>query len=132
MARPVNVGLRAKTLYSNTYQPIVQSHVEQLITTIDAQIQTCHNAGYDTADFVLPVTFDINGMSKKDAQILIYSELIMIYTMPEADGGKGFTNATIVNTAKPTFRVKWINGMNEEERKHRMQLIKDHTDYTKK
>lgn len=102
----------------------IKNVVDDLVRVIDGQIATQHAGGFSVAEVELPVNFNINGLSRIDAQVLVYSSLIDIYK------GKGWADEDIGIKMLPGERVllviRWLNGMDDEERKHRMKLIESH------
>jgi hypothetical protein len=120
-------GLTVSSLMKNSNRFIVQNIVQDQMRIIDAKISTAHQSGFDSITHELPVNFNINNMDKSESQTLIYSELISIYSTPERDGGKGFTNISIEGGAtKTTLYIQWINGMDEKEKEQRQKIIRDH------
>lgn len=116
------IGLTADELLQKSDRRIIHDIVQQQIKLIDAQITNAHTMGFDQITYELPVNFQINAMSKSDAQTLIYSELLMIYSEPSPKG-KGFDSVAIDLSEKSTMFIKWRNGMNSDERKSRQAYI---------
>lgn len=115
-------GITARTLFKNSNREIIKNIIQDQIRIIDAKIQVAHSSGFDSITHELPINFIINNMSKSDAQLLIYSELITTYKNPEPDG-KGFRDVHIDLGSKPMLYIKWINGMDDEERRRRYKII---------
>jgi len=119
------IGLTADDLLQKSDLRIVHDIVQQQIKLIDAQIINNHTMGFDQIAYDLPVNFQINAMNKSDAQTLIYSELLMIYSGPPPKG-KGFPYVAIDLGEKSTMHIKWRNGMNSDERRSRQAYIQSH------
>jgi hypothetical protein len=129
-----SVGLTVSALYKKSNRQIIDIQVETIIKDIDARISTAHEAGFNTVVVDLPVTFAINNMSKGDAQILIYSMVLDILTRDEADGGKGFNPEDVklqTGSNRAALQIKWLNGMDHEEKKQRIALISKFTQSSK-
>jgi hypothetical protein len=117
-------GLTAQILFKQSNRDVIQVLVADQISVIDAKIAVAHQAGFNTIDYELPVNFSINNMDKADAQTLVYSELIKLYSDPEPKG-KGF-QAYIELNSTPRIHIFWVNGMDDAERKQRNELIRNH------
>lgn len=119
-------GLTARELFAKSDRRIIQEIVREQVKLIDAAITSAHTAGFNQIEQELPVNFSINNMNKSDAQTMIYSEILMIYKNPEDRGGKGFDNVTIDYTvSKAYLHIRWLNGMDPDEKERRRQIIKD-------
>lgn len=120
-------GVTASSLMKQSNRYIIRTIVLDQIKMIDSKISTAHQAGFDHIEHELPINFNINNMDKSDAQTIIYSEIIDIYTKPESDGGKGFPDTYIEGgTTKTTLHIHWLNGMDETERERRQRIILNH------
>jgi hypothetical protein len=121
-------GLTQSRLLEKSDSAIITNIVKDQIRAIDTLITAAHHSGFNRIEHILPVNFGINNMDKKEAQIMIYSELIDIFTKPENQGGKGFEDVTIDASAvtDTIFSVKWTNGMNPEEIKRRKNIVLSH------
>jgi hypothetical protein len=110
-------GLTAEDLFKRSRRHAVETIVNEQVQLIDAQINVAHGAGFNQIVYTLPNTIDIAGMDKATAQTLIYSEILMVY----AD--KGFTDVYIDPGEHSNIHVRWINGMDEDERRDRLRYI---------
>lgn len=117
-------GITYSELFAKSDRRIIQDIVNDQIKVIDAKISIAHGSGFSEITYELPINFNINNMSKSDAQTLIYSEILMAYKLPEPNG-KGFGNVTIDMGMKSIIRIGWINGMDAEERERRNKYIKE-------
>ena len=125
MSQPRGLVMSSLMRESNRY--IIKHIVQEQVRVIDAKILTAHKAGFNYVEHELPINFNINNMDKSDSQTIIYSEIIEKYITPEAAGGKGFTDVKIDgSTAKATLYIKWLNGMDDDERVRRKRLISQH------
>jgi hypothetical protein len=119
-----NKGVTAKDLLEKSSRPMVDIYVEDLVRKIDTEILTAHKLNKDSTTVELPTIFSINNMDKADAQTLIYSEIILLYKRPVEQGGRGF-NVHIDIGIRTFIHIKWINGMNDEEKNQRKKIIRD-------
>ena len=125
----VDRGLTLSRLTQNSSRSVIQNIVREQIKLIDAAIISAHTSGFSKIEHQLPINFGINNMMKADAQIMVYSEIILLLTTPEEDGGKGFTDVWIdITTAgnKAVLIVQWLNGMDNEEITERKKMIANH------
>lgn len=127
----VDRGLTLSKLTQNSSRSIVRGIIKEQIKFIDSKILTAHNSGFNQIEHELPINFGINNMDKSNAQIMVYSEIIYMLTLPEAEGGKGFEedNVTIEISAAGEHAVlwiKWMNGMDVDEQSLRKQIIRRH------
>ena len=125
----VDRGLTLSRLTQNSSRSVIQNIVREQIKLIDAAIISAHTSGFSKIEHQLPINFVINNMMKADAQIMVYSEIILLLTTPEEDGGKGFTDVWIdITTAgnKAVLIVQWLNGMDNEEITERKKMIANH------
>lgn len=125
----VDRGLTLSKLTQNSSRTIVQNIVREQIKLIDSAILSAHTSGFNRIEHQLPINFGINNMVKSDAQIMVYSEVILLLTTPEEEGGKGFTDVWIDITVagnKAVLIVQWLNGMDSEEITERKKMIASH------
>jgi hypothetical protein len=126
----VDRGLTLSRLTQNSSRNVIQNIVREQIKLIDAAIISAHSSGFNTIEHQLPINFGINNMVKADAQVMIYSELILLLTSSEEDGGKGFEHVRIdisPSGTKAILIIQWINGMDNEELIERKKLIANHS-----
>ena len=122
----VDRGLTLSRLTQNSSRTVIQNIVREQLKLIDAAIISAHHSGFNKIEHQLPVNFGINNMVKADAQIMIYSEIIMLLTTPEEQGGKGFDHVWIDITPvgnNATLIIQWLNGMDNEEILDRKKMI---------
>ena len=125
-------GLTAKELLGISNRQIIRSIVDGQVDVIDAEIKRSHAAGFSRITHDLPTNFNLNNMSLADAQTLIYSELILIYS-EQPPSGKGFEEVIIKSSAtRPQLIIGWTNGMADEERTQRTEIIRAATIVPKK
>jgi hypothetical protein len=120
-------GLTLSKLTATSSRKIVENIIHEQLKMIDAKILTAHNAGFNQVEHELPINFGVNNLAKSDAQIMIYSEIITIMTTPEEMGGKGFDNVWIdisPSGLKASLHIKWMNGMDDEEKQQRRAIIR--------
>ena len=119
-------GLTVSSLTQYSSRTIIKSIVDDQISIIDSKINTAHQAGFNSITHLLPTNFNINNMDKSDSQLFIYSEIVDIYTRPEAEGGKGFADCSIDINNKPTLFIRWPNGLQNDERALRLGILRRH------
>ncbi len=124
----VERGLTLSRLTANSSRKIIENIISDQLKSIDAEIVTAHTSGFNQISHELPSNFGVNNLAKADAQIMIYSEILIKMTTSEEEGGKGFSNTTIELSANDAaiLHVKWMNGMDAEERANRRQIIQQH------
>jgi hypothetical protein len=120
------VGLTARELYKKSNRQHVTNCVKEQVKLIDAEINIAHNAGFNHIAYELPNNFQINNLDKADAQTLVYSDIIEVYTKSEDSGGKGFTETYIDVGTTTMLHIYWLNGMDDEERDERRAMILKH------
>jgi len=121
-------GITASSLKKMSKRSMFDGIIRDIIRMIDSKIYTAHDAGFNQIEHDLPTNFSINNLDKSDAQILVYSEVIKTYTLPEDEGGKGFPDTTITLTAtRSIIKIRWHNGMDKADRISRTNLIKKYT-----
>lgn len=96
--------------------------IRSLIKSIDSGIVLTNTAGKDTFTYDLPTTFDIPRLPRADAQIMVYSELIKVYTSPQ----RGFA-VKIIPGVRPKIVLAWKHGITDAEKDARIELINAHT-----
>lgn len=104
---------------SDTIRCIIQDQIK----VIDDKIQAAHHAGFNSIEHELPSTFGLNNMDKQDAQTYIYSEIVTLYRTPVSERGKGFTETYIDIGPKTKLQVRWANGLSQDERDRRKQIL---------
>lgn len=136
---PYNVerGLTLSKINQKAPKHLIEQIIRDHIKEIDVKIKAAVNTGNIGIEYELPVNFvDLRDkLSKKDAQILIWSEILRLLVTSEADGGKGFDNAVIdisPNGDKAVIYVKWQHVIDDEERRIRTNYIKGHSTNPKK
>jgi hypothetical protein len=122
----VDRGMTLSRLTQNSSRAMLQNIVRDQIKMIDAAITTAHTSGFGRIEHELPTNFALNNMQKADAQLMVYSEVLLLLTMSEESGGKGFEHVKIdIAPAgnKAILIVQWINGIDNEEMSARKELI---------
>src|ERR1700743_322540 len=118
-------GVTIRELYAKSNRKIIDEIVRDQVKLIDAAILIAHSSGFNYIEHELPINFDINNLDKADAQTMIYSEIILIYTKPEPIG-RGFENVCIDIGLEPKLQISWLNGMDNNERGRRLDIIRRH------
>ena len=114
-------GVTTKDLTRRRDRKIATNIVNDQIRTIDAAITLADSSGFDYTTHELPINFDINNLTKCDAQLLIYSEIIRVYR------DKGFQVFLSMEENKSVLSLKWKNEMDQNEKIWRTQIIKSST-----
>lgn len=116
------IGLTASQLFRRSNKRDFAFEINSIVKVIDSEIISAHDNRQSEIGHELPTSFNINGLTAKDAQILVYSELIKIYR------AKGFTNIFFKFAPSATIMyIKWINIMAEGERSDRKKMIDECT-----
>ncbi len=102
----------------------MQRYVRELVLQIDSVVSHAHEELAKNVVYTLPVNFDFAGISLKDAQIYIYSELLRIYNTPEPEG-KGLSANIRYTDTNIQLIVTWpaVSIMTEQDRETRKRLI---------
>jgi hypothetical protein len=117
-------GIDCKSLLAKTDRIILQELVHKEIELIDAAILGAFEAGLSHISYLLPTDFTLNSLSKRDAQVKVYSELLMMYK-EQPPTGKGFDRVEITREVQPRLIVGWINHMDASERQQRERYIRE-------
>lgn len=131
----VDRGITLSRLTQNSSRSIIQNIVREQIKMIDAAIISAHSSGFNTIEHQLPINFGINNMIKLDAQVMVYSELLLLLTTSEDEGGKGFEHVKIdisPSGNKAVLIIQWVNGMDNEEMMERKKMIAEYSIKRKK
>jgi hypothetical protein len=113
-------GVTYETLRAKSKRQIIKTICDDLVKIIDAGIASSHDNGFNIYRAELPTVFNIVGVSMKDAQIIVYSELLQIYI------DKGLEVRIEIADGSTYLHINWQIGMTTEERKERLNLINAH------
>jgi hypothetical protein len=119
------LGYTIDSLSRNADNVFVRATVNDLVAAImDKIIEANDNSGSKIV-YELPCTFSmIPNLTRADAQLIVLSDVITIFKTPVAEGGKGFTNTRLIcGPGAPKLEITWVNGMSEEERERRKQVL---------
>jgi hypothetical protein len=116
-------GITVSTLYKKTNSYLLREFVRNHINLIDSRIIAAHNAGLNGVTYELPTTVAIGNMDLADAQMLAYSELIMIYRDP-IPKGKGF-RVRITLGPVSYLHIYWDASISPAEKARRQAVIKE-------
>ena len=104
----------------------LQVAIKPFTEDIDNRIKITHNSGGSKISFELPHNYVMfQGISSEDAEIMIVSELLLIYSsaMPQ---GRGFKKVYL--TKKPDcLCIEWDRGIDKKEKERRMKIIASKT-----
>lgn len=113
--------VRASRLLKSTEVQLVKNIIQSTTQYIDTKILEAHRLGFNHIRCELPTEFALNNMPLADAQLLIYSELLKLYSDPEDENGRGFD----VSLEQPNImHIRWKNGLSQYDREDRMRIIK--------
>lgn len=114
-------GVTADYLFKRSNRQPIKLMIDDLVRNIDNQILCAHESGNSFIVYELPTVIPMFGIKPSDAKTIIYSELIEIYKK------KGFKNIILDQQNQHVFIIiKWINGLTDEERQKRDELIRLH------
>ena len=123
-----HLAIRASSLSSFSDKGIADEIIKGICNQINVSIASAHRSGKNSVRVRLPSQITINNMSLGDAQTLVYSEIIDIYTRSERENGGGFDSCAIeTDETHHDFIVSWKNGMSRDERATRFERLKKHT-----
>lgn len=99
----------------------LRDQVDAIVKTVDALILTAHDNGRSSIEpYELPSTIP-EATDQKKAQVMLYSELILIYQE------KGFADVKIdFSRGKPYLCIRWENTVEQEDLDMRMKIIDAH------
>ena len=109
-------GVTIDTLRARSKRQIIRTICDDQVKVIDAGIASSNDNGFNKYRAELPTVFNIIGLSMKDAQLIIYSELLQIYL------DKGFDVQIEIAEAYAYLHISWQIGMLAEERKKQIKL----------
>ncbi len=123
MAAPLTIQSLSK-LGNNVF---IKDAVRELTTAIMSAVAEANDSGRQQVEYELPVSFTVGGISKADAQLLIWTDTITAITDPVSKGGRGFSNVKLRKESgeKVYLVVSWESGMAQEERQRRLKLLQD-------
>ena len=94
--------------------------VRDIVRVVDSAIVHAHSLNINHTQYELDIVYDIPGLSKEDARLFVYSEVIDIYTK------KGFTDIKLFQEATKTIlQLNWVNSLPDDERIRRKQIVKN-------
>lgn len=118
----------ASNLRQRSNHGVISEIVKNHVRAIDVKIETAHGKGLDIIKYELPTTFSMLKMDKVDQQLLIYSELIKLYSSDEPDGRGMNVEYDVIDDSgskKHILRISWLNGMSDAERAKRKEILKN-------
>lgn len=100
--------------------------VAHLAGRFDTIIQRNAVEGLTSAHIELPVHFPFLNFPTIDMQLIVYSDLVKLYSDPLAAGGKGFKTVRLFmdDPNRPLLFVEWQNGLSKRERDSRREIIR--------
>jgi hypothetical protein len=121
----INIGLKASQLGAGTISTLLRETITAQMQIIDENIRQAHEMGLSELSYELPTTFNFGSLSKADSQLLVYSELVKMYSYSESNGGKGFPSVKIsANANSPKIIISWRNSIPAQEKQARLNLLK--------
>jgi hypothetical protein len=118
-------GITVNSLRDVTSSDIIKTIIHDQIKLIDAKILSAHEASFCKIEYELPTNFAINGLEKADMQLIVYSELVKIYSTSTKEGGKGFTVRVETGTISK-LHIGWPNTIQNAEREERRRILMQH------
>ncbi len=113
-------GITEKDLRRRSYLTAMEEIVRAQVKLIDENIKYVNSNGGSRVQFLLPETIELGTMNKKDSQLVVYTELILIYR-----DQKGF-NVAIEYDGRANLIIAW-NGtcIDAEEKRRRLDILKN-------
>ena len=120
----------ASFLYKKSNQEIVDMITSDHIKMIDDKILSSLAQKFNSIIYDLPTTFAVNNMTRADAQLLVYSNLLEMYNKAESEGGKGLKAVLCDSKSnQPKLYITWTSSLTSDEKTRRKEII---AKYTKK
>ena len=107
-------------LSKKTSAKLINNEILNVAKTIDSKIKEAHSVGLNNIKYELPEIFTIPNMEREDIQLVIYSKLITMFE------DAGFTVYIETNIHKTFLYIKWINQLEDSDRKEMLKIINDH------
>jgi hypothetical protein len=83
-------------------------------------------AGGNATEYELPIGPTVSNLPRKQAEALVYSEILYAYKTPVAEGGKGFDRTFIKHQGnRVILRIEWENVLSPEEYDKRIRYIQE-------
>lgn len=130
-----SIGLLARDLENTAANADVIETCKTLAAQIDDHIREQNFAGYTHADTPVPQQVEVAGLSTRDAQLMVYSELLLLYSGDPDDTvpGKGFRNVKlrVIHTPRGEewiFHTEWQNMMTAADRREKLDIIERFTE----
>jgi hypothetical protein len=114
------LNFTADSLRKKADTQLVSGEVLEIYRAIKGRIREAHHAARAHVVFDLPDTFRIETMSKKDTQIVVYSELIR--KLEE----ENFEVRIEILPHDARLYISWPSLLDDEDRKNRTNLINRH------
>lgn len=103
----------------------IKTEIDNLSKAIDDNILKSHNMGLSEIRYELPEHFSITNMTRKDAQLIIYSRLIERYEIQ-----RGFRVSLIA--PDNILLIQWTNIIDPNEQERMSNVLKSHMVLTEK
>ena len=131
MHKQFAAGITIDTLPRTVENGFIKTAINDLVLAIMEMILEANDNSGNHIIYELPCSFSmIPNLTRADAQLIVWSEVINIFRTPVAEGGKGFTDTKLIcDKGVPRLEIKWSNGMTDAERIRRKQII-DSARYT--
>lgn len=91
--------------------------VKTELDAIEFKITNAHANKRSDIIHELPVNFDIPGMTRKDAQLVIYTDII------EHLIERKWKVQIKIESEKTILRISWVSALNEKDTKRRKELL---------
>lgn len=114
------------TLRRNIGAEIVKSIVDTQLEFIDDKIISINDAGGNCCEYDLPTTPTVGSLPLKQAQTLVYSEILRTFRTPVSEGGKGFDRTYLRRIGtRAILRIEWENVLSDDEYSQRLAYIEE-------
>lgn len=110
-------------LFKRSNDSQIKEIISELIKTIDHKILEAHHTGMSKLSYELPENFSINNMSRRDAQLVIYSRLIEHY---EENGFRVETDLR-PDPEGSYLILYWYSTLDPVEKKRMERIIDKHS-----
>ncbi len=110
--------LNANDLKNNeSHKKIIDKEIKEILSTIDDEIKKAYNIGKHKIKFKLPVIFSIPNMSNKNAQRIIYCEVLKSLLK------RNFLVETVLTVDSTDYEITWLSESEYNELEEQNQLL---------
>lgn len=114
-----------ESIRCNVGADAVKSLVDTQMEIIDDAILSTNSAGGNAIEHDLPINPIVAGLPRRQAELVIYTEILQLYRTSIKEGGKGFDRTYIKHVGnRNIIRIEWENVLSEDECKARQEYLR--------